>query len=92
MGRVHAVTNAEEVAAEMQNTGVGEDRWQEVIQDEDNNRKVVSKAVLIGLAKSLAKQGRVSPGSVGITAMQDMMAVTIEWFGKKDVYYDNISG
>ena len=78
MGRVHAITNVEEVAEEMQSAGVGEDRWQEVTQDEDNNRKAVSKAVLIGLARSLAEQGIVSPGDVGITAMQEMMAVNLE--------------
>ena len=61
-GTVHAITNVEEVAEYMQSAGVREDRWQEVIQDEDNNRKAVSKAVLTGLARNLAKQGRVSPG------------------------------
>ena len=38
MGRVHAVTNAEEVVEEMRKAGLEGSRWQEVTQDEDNKR------------------------------------------------------
>ena len=71
MGRVHAVTNVEEIVEEAMNTKLREDRWQEVTQDNANGKTAVSRAVLIGLAKNLTRQGRVSPG-VGITAMQEL--------------------
>ena len=50
MGRVHAVTNVEEIVEEAMNTKLREDRWQEVTQDNDNGKKAVSRAVLVGLA------------------------------------------
>ena len=62
MGRVFAATNAEEIAEEVKKAGLRKCRWQEVLRDEDNNKKLVGAAVIVGLAKNLARQGRVSPG------------------------------
>ena len=78
MGRVHDITNVEDVAEDMTSAGVGEGRWPEAIQDDVNNLKVVITAVLTGVARNLDEQGRVSPVSVGTTAMQDMRAANLE--------------
>ena len=92
MGRVRAITNVEEIAEEAQSAKLETSRWQDVALNEDNNEEAKSKAVLTGLAKNPTRQGRVSPGGVGITAKQDIMVVGQEWPGTKKVFHDNISG
>ena len=44
------------------------------------------------MAASMVQQGRMAPGGAGTTIAQEVMAVNQEWFGAKEVFYDNISG
>ena len=91
-GKLIAMTNSKEVAAEVKKEGARRSREVHIRDPERNTRSEVKAAILRGMCRSLKRQGRVTPGGVGTTVGQEVMELNQEWFGSKEVFYDNISG
>ena len=87
-----ALTNAEEVAARLTCNEVCDGRTVEVSGPEGHGSAEVEEAILKGTVEGMRRQGRMNCGEVGITPAQEIMEVNQEWFGRKEEFYDNISG